>query len=469
MVFDIGLSVLKAAVFRPDGSLAALHEARNDAVEHRGRRIGMNLRRLWELVREAAAGVWAAGVPASSIAGIGLSAAGNGLYLVTPDGEDVLGITSLDGRAEALVADWRRSPMANRIMEVTGNHLWAGQPLPLLAHLKQEGLLPDDFRLLFCKDWLRCRLTGEIATDRSDASAAGMLDVRTGEWASEIFQAAGVEALTLPRLVDSTTATGGISVAAARETGLPAGIPVFGGGIDLALGAWADGLGEPGVLHITAGTWSINQLPCLTFEPSSIDVFLQTIIAPGGSQRTLVDSSPTSAINLDLLCGLTGRTEPDFPLWEGSFRDTQLDADAPVYLPYPAGAWDLPARSAEFRQMRMGMRPATMVAAVYDGIALGHLRQIRKFQVRGVVRKLVLCGGMTRSETWCQRLSDYAGLPIEVADNPHSSSWGAALSAFAGLGIEAPRVRRDRRTYRPDPARVCAARYQRFCEMMENK
>jgi L-xylulokinase len=469
LTFDFGLSVVKAAVFRPDGSVVALHEARNDAVAHRGCRSEMSLERLWALICEGVSGVLAAGAPAAAIAGIGLSAAGNGLYLVSPDGEEFIGITSMDGRAEPVAESWRRSPLAERMLEITANHIWAGQPLPLLAHLRQEGALPDDFRILLCKDWLRWRLTGEFVTDRSDASAAGLLDARTGEWAEEILQSAGVGDLMprLPRLVESTHATGFITGVAARETGLPEGIPVFGGGIDLALGAWADGLCEPDVLHVTAGTWSINQQPCRTVEPAGMQAFLQAILAPCGRHRTLVDSSPTSAINMDLLRAMTGTAEPDFQRWECWLRDTPLGADDPIYFPYPVGAWDLPGRSAEFRQLRAGLRHEQMVAAVYDGIVMGHVRQIRKFERRGALRKLVACGGMTRSPAWCQRLSDYAGLPLEVADNPHSSSWGAALCAFAGLGIEVRPAGRERRAYRPDPARVSATRYQRFCELLQ--
>ena len=243
---------------------------------------------------------------------------------------------------------------------------------------------------------------------------------------------------------------------------------MFAGGIDLALAAWADGSGAPDTIHITAGTWSINQLPCDGLEPSDVNRFLQVVTAPNGRDHTLVESSPTSAINLDVLCTLRGSSERDFIAWDDCLCGTPLDEDDPFYLPYPAGAWDLPGQSAEFRQIRVGMTHATFVAAVYDGIALGHTRQIRKFQERGSIRKLLVCGGMTRSDAWCQRLSDYSGLPMEVAENPHSSSWGAALCVFKGLEFETASAPRTGREYQPKPSHACAARYRRFAELMKN-
>jgi len=470
LTLDIGLSAVKTAAFRADGRVMALHEAANAAVENRGRCSEMNLPRLWELVCAGIAHVLAQGVPASTVAGIGLSAAGNGLYLVRHSGEDVLGITSMDTRADAVVSAWQQSPLAAQMLAVTANHLWAGQPLPILTHLRDHDQLPDDYRLLFCKDWLRHRLTGEFVTDRSDASAAGLLNVRTGEWAAESFKAVGAgDVITrLPRLVDSTVATGAITGKSASETGLPVGIPVFGGGIDLALGAWADGLGAPDVLHVTAGTWSINQQPCTSLDDIDMQTFLQTIIAPAGCHYTLVDSSPTSAINLELLCGMTGEAEPDFERWEGWLRDTRLGADDPIYLPYPSGTWDLPEQRAEFHQLGAGLTTGQVVAAVYDGIALGHVRQIRKFQQRGPLGKLVVCGGMTRNATWCQRLCDYANLPLEVAENPHSSSWGAALCAFTGLGVRVGTEPRARQRYMPDARRVCGERIETLRLKIEN-
>ncbi len=469
LTVDIGLSALKTALFRVDGALIAARESRNVAVVAQGKCCQLDLPGLWRLVRDSIATLIVGDLPDLKIVGIGLSGAGNGLCLVTPDGKPIIGIASMDRRASGIVEEWRHKPLAGELFAATANHLWPGQPLPIFEHLQRDGQLPCDFRFLFCKDWVRYCLTGLFATDRSDASAAGLLDIRTGNWAEDAMAATGHADLVsrLPQLVDSCDRTGCVTDYAAEQTGLRPGTPVFGGGIDLALGAWADGLDAPGLLHVTAGTWSINQQLVKSVDAlSGRNVFLQSIIAPDDRHRIRVDSSPTSAINIDMLCTLIGSKDPDFQQWNLWVDSVELTADDPIYLPYPSGAWDLPRHTAELRQLTNGVTQEKIVAAVYDGIAMGHVRQIAKFCAAGSVEQLFVCGGMTRNTAWCRRLADYTGLPVTISEEPHSSSSGAAKCAAMGLGIGQTAHVRNSQVITPDASRVCLERYQNFCEFL---
>lgn len=461
LVCDIGLTQVKVTVFEQDGRVAASRELDNRAVIARGTHSEMDLDRLWDILcgamRELAAGM-------DGISAIGLSACGNGLYLVGGDGAQLCAITSIDQRSRSLVAQWRADGLADEVFARTGNHAWPGQPLPLLAYLRDRGELPETGTLLFCKDWLRFRLTGEFATERSDASAAGLLDLSSGDWAFTLLEGLGLSAAQLPELAESTAITGHLRADAARLTGLPPGIPVFGGGIDLALGAWADGL-EAGTLHVTAGTWSINQFPA----PSSggdASEFLQTILPPQGDAPVWVDSSPSSGINIDFLRTVAGDGREEVAAW-GALLDGFLpETETPIYLPYPAGTWDLPGASAGVLQIQPGMPREAFIQTVFEGIALGHVRQIRKFQRQSTVRRIVACGGLTRCTAWCQLLADYSGLPVEVVANPHSSSLGAALCCLQGLGIPLPEPKAARTVLSPQPGRTGHQRLERFLQLL---
>lgn len=469
LTIDVGLSTVKTAVFKSNGMLAALHETRNDAVISQGLCSNMNLSRLWELIREGTKNVLAQGVPATSITGVSLSGTGNGIYLVSEAGEDLLGITSMDRSADAVAKEWRNSPIGSRLQNDTVNHIWAGQPLPLLKHLKQEGRLPENFRLLFCKDWLRYHLTGEFVTDRSDASAAGLIDIKTHNWAEDSISAVGLRSIIpcLPKLVNSGEITGWITQEAAKETGISAGTPVFGGGIDLALAAMDDGLSTPELLHVTAGTWSINQQLIELEKIELANNCLQVIISPENGKMLLVDSSPSSAINIDILCTLTGKQFPDFKKWESIVNNISLCAHDPLYLPYPVGTWDMPKVTAGLYQIQAGISFDDIVKAVYDGIVLGHLRQIRKFQAVGKVERLVACGGLTRSKAWCQMLSNYSGLPLEISDNPHSSSRGAARIIFSKAENKIEIEKKKTMTYQPQIDSICYERIERFDKILK--
>src|SRR5205823_5916129 len=79
---------------------------------------------------------------------------------------------------------------------------------------------------LFCKDWLRLRLTGEVATDASEASAY-CTDVRTQAWSPEALELFGLADLAplLPPVLPSAALAGEVTPAAAEETGLRPGTP----------------------------------------------------------------------------------------------------------------------------------------------------------------------------------------------------------------------------------------------------
>ncbi len=463
VVCDVGLTMIKTTVFEQDGRILAFREADNSAVNTLDDQSDMNLNQLWdivsEMIRQLTAGI-------DGISGVGLSACGNGLYLVGSEGSPQYGITSLDQRGRALTDQWKKSGFEEEVFGITANHVWPGQPLPLLTHLRENAQLPEHGTLLFCKDWLRLRLTGALMTDRSDASAAGLLDRDTGNWAYPLFDRLGLGRITLPDLAESTAVTGTVHTEASRQTGLPLGTPVFGGGIDLALAAWADGLTE-GVLHITAGTWSINQ-----FQPtepgSNQTAFLQSILPPQDGCPIWVDSSPSSGINLDFLRAVVGDGSEDLSDWGRLLDGYSPKSDDLIYLPYLAGAWDLPDHKAGLMQIRAGAQKEAFIVAVFEGIALGHVRQIRKFQKHTTVQHIVVCGGLTRSASWCQLLADYSGLPIEVGADPHSSSWGAALCCLRGLGVPLPERKTKRTIHKPSANRSGNVRYALFIQLLKS-
>jgi len=464
LAIDVGLSAIKVAAFRTDGVRLALSETVNQAVQNRGRESSFDLNILWNLVCRLIAEVVNALDDPRAIVGVGLSGHGNGVCLVKPDGSTIAAITSMDLRASEVVDRWHQDGTDEKILAVTGNHLWAGQPLPLLYFLQQEGLKTDAARLLFCKDWIRFKLTGEFATDRGEASAAGLLDVHSGEWASPLFLELGLGKLlgksTLPKLIGSTD-TGGLTLPEIEtRTGLPARLPVVGGSIDLALSSAGEGLLSPTDLHVTAGTWSINQR--LTASTQLPPDCLQIIFSPLDNQRLLVESSPTSGINLRVLDRLLGSHGLDYDRCDQIVDEVRLEKDDPIYLPYPAGAWDLPKKQAALCQLSTDINTEKLVATVYEGIVLGHVRQIAKMRRIAPIQRLIVCGGMTRSAAWCQLLSDYANLPVVVSTDPHSGLWGAALCVLQGLDLPIPANVKSRKTIEPRSGQVCLARQERF-------
>src|SRR5262249_27817581 len=112
-------------------------------------------------------------------------------------------------------------------------------------------------RLVFAKDWLRLRLTGVAATDRSEASASLLFDTGKKAWSPDLLAAFEVPEDLLPTVVRSSDPAGRVTEEGARATGLPVGLPVVGGAGDNecgALGCGATGGGRVAVILGTCGT-----------------------------------------------------------------------------------------------------------------------------------------------------------------------------------------------------------------------
>jgi xylulokinase len=104
------------------------------------------------------------------------------------------------------------------------------------------------------KDWLRLRLTGEVASEPSDASATLLYDLVSDRWSYPVVEALGLRAELLAPLVPSGEAAGGLSRPAAQKLGLRAGLPVAAGAADTAAAMLGCGMLGPGPVQLTVGT-----------------------------------------------------------------------------------------------------------------------------------------------------------------------------------------------------------------------
>ena len=101
---------------------------------------------------------------------------------------------------------------------------------------------------------MRFKLTGEFATEVSDASGMQFLDVPGRKWSGEVLEKLGIDRSFLADVYESQEISGRISKEAAELTGLKEGTPVAGGAGDQAAGAVGNGIVKPGVVSSTIGT-----------------------------------------------------------------------------------------------------------------------------------------------------------------------------------------------------------------------
>jgi len=313
-------------------------------------------------------------------------------------------------------------------------------------------------KLLDVKDWLMLRATGQAATTADLANVTWMMDTRKGHegWSDALVRRFGLKRELLPDIIEGTASPGGLTVAAATELGLPAGLPVFAGAGDVCAAALGSGAVEDGELHISLGTssWISGFYPGRRLSASE---GYATILSPFANRPLLIATQESAGSCLDWLEALAGQ----------EVGDTEENVTPPLFLPWLAGERG-PVDDNRLRGALLGLSlqhgRASLRRAVIEGVALN-----TRWAWRSVARQkgtkhahlLRAVGGGALNSALCQALADCLGVDIAVARDPRNAGVrGAAAIAAAALGWRASvweaaksYDRSSETVYRPDRAR----------------
>jgi len=197
------------------------------------------------------------GAEARQIAGVGLTGQMHGLVLVDTQGHVLRPcIMWNDQRTGPQCAAITERIGAKRILELIANPVLPGFTAPKIVWVRENEpeVYAQAAQALLPKDYIRYRLTGQYATEVSDASGTALLDVRNRRWSTEMLDALDIPTSWMPPCLESIVASTSISAEAAELTGLKAGAPVVGGAGDQAAQAVGSGIIEQGIISVTLGT-----------------------------------------------------------------------------------------------------------------------------------------------------------------------------------------------------------------------
>ncbi|HYM50441.1 MAG TPA: FGGY family carbohydrate kinase [Candidatus Limnocylindrales bacterium] len=338
--------------------------------------------------------------------------------------------------------------------------------------------------ILFAKDYVLYRLTGQIGTDSSTPSRSVMNDVRAGGWSHRICDRMGIDVSLLPEIrwhpwqqLDELSAT------AAAATGLRPGIPIAAGGGDDQSATLGAGVISPGDICAGTGTascWRSVTDVCRPEPQGRADlsphvvpdryVLEMTIASTGSSLRWLRDTFAQDALAEE---ARTGKSAYD-SLVEAAAQ-VPPGADGLLYYPYLEGA-RTPRYNDDGSGVFFGLRAshtrAHFVRAVLEGVAFQYPATLALLASQGMGGgRFSLVDGETRSPLWNQIKADVLGRPVHVPRVIQSAAVGAVILAgmAAGVfrdaqeGVEAV-VHWDR-VYEPDPLRQ--ARYRELGDRYE--
>lgn len=379
------------------------------------------------------------------VRGIGLSGQMHGATLLDAD-NNVLRPAILwnDGRSAAECAEIEAAcPEARRI---AGNIFMPGFTAPKLAWVRKHepAVFERTARVLLPKDYVRFRLTGEFASDMSDAAGTMWLDVGARAWSDVLLQATGLSRAHMPAVYEGTEATGTPAAPWAERWGIPAEAVVAAGGGDNAASGCGIGAVSPGSAFVSLGTSGVLFVSNAAFSPNTagaVHAFCHAV--PGTWHQMGVILS--AAASLEWLAGITGRPAPELADEAAALGPGPGDV---LFLPYLSGE-RTPHNDAHAPGTFVGLRHGTgageLARAVMEGVGYAFRDCLGVLHDAGTdFEAAIAVGGGARSEAWLQMLATILQRPIQI---PEQGDFGAAFGA-ARLALCAAEG--------AEPAEVCA-------------
>ena len=390
------------------------------------------------------------GVDKNDVVGIGISGQMHGLVMLD-ENDNILrpSIIWCDQRTGEECRDIENIIGRARLIEITANPALTGFTASKIMWVKKHE--PEIYakcaHILLPKDYIRLTLTGEYATEVSDASGMQLLDVPARKWSDEVLEKLGIDKKLLGKVYESTEITGYLTKEAAEKCALAEGTPVVGGAGDNAAAAVGEGVVSDGRAFTTIGTSGV--------------VFAHTDnieIDPAGRVHTFCCAVPGAwhVMGVTQAAGLSLRWIRDtvcneeiheaekegvdpYVVMDREAAEAPIGANRLLYLPYLMGErtphLDPDCRGAFIGLSAMHTR-GDMTRAVLEGVCYSLKDCLSVLDEMNVhPDDMKICGGGGKSKLWCKMLADVYGIPVTTIESDEGPALGVAILAMVGAGL----------------------------------
>lgn len=374
------------------------------------------------------------------VVGLGLSGQMHGLVMLDKDNEVIRpAIIWCDQRTAAECEEITAKVGKERLIEITANPALTGFTASKILWVRNHE--PKNYaacrHILLPKDYVRFAMTGEYATEVSDASGMQLLDVPHRCWSKEVLAKLDIDEALLPKVYESPEITGHISTEFAQRAGLSEKCVVAGGAGDNAAAAVGTGIVEDGKAFTTIGTSGV--VFAHTSEPR---------IDPKGRVHTFCCAVPgcwhvmgvTQAAGLSLKWFRENMAENmDYEAINQAIASVPRGSRRLIYLPYLMGE-RTPHLNPDCRGVFFGLSAmhtkADMLRSVMEGVSFSLLDCwdiLREMKIE--VKDMMACGGGSKSPLWRQMLANMYGCPVKVGGEAGGAALGAAILGGVAAGV----------------------------------
>jgi xylulokinase len=430
---DIGTGGTRALLIDESGQVRYAHTAAHEEMRmERPLWAEQRPENWWDAARQAI-------ISGRQIRGVGLSGQMHGLVILDAANHVIRpALIWCDQRSQPQVDGINSTAGQETVLRCTANPVLTGFTLPKLLWVRDnEPLLFERVtKLLLPKDYVRFHLTGEFASDVSDASGTALFDVVERRWSFELVDKLKINRDILPTVYESSEISGKIAAHAARDTGLEQGTPVVAGGGDQACSAVGNGIVLPGVVSCTIGTSGVvfahSDRP--HYDPAGrVHTFCHAV---KGAWHVM---GVTQGAGLSLQW-FRNQLAPgaDYDSLTAEAATTSAGSQGLYWLPYLMGE-RTPHLDALARGGWIGLTAkhtrADLIRSLLEGVSYSQKDALDIIEQMGIpIESVRVSGGGARSEFWRQMLADVFAKRIVSLASQEGSAYGAALLAMVGTG-----------------------------------
>jgi sugar (pentulose or hexulose) kinase len=446
---DVGTSLIKAAIYTIEGLEVCLSSINTTVYSPHEGFYEQDMFEVWDSLCKCVVNVMdKSGIEKSEILAIGLTAQGDGCWLIDKAGNPLRkAILWLDGRSSNIIKKWQKKNIDKIIYSINGSVLFPGSLASILKWLEEnehETLLNTRY-ILYCKDWLKFKLTKTITTDDTDGSIP-FFNIRNRSYSKEIFDILELNNYIpyLPEHFPTLNNKAPLSKEAAKRLNLIDGIPVVSGPLD--------------VISTAIGVGAINTTDACSIIGTTC--FSQIImdrpdISPFNIGFTICGTDPNLWIramgvmagtpNLDWILAKLDFEEKiknehiiDYKNLEEKLKKIPPLCDGLIYHPFIVESGErAPFVKESIRAQFFGLSQKHsvyhLIRAVYEGIAFSLFDSYNHMPYK--IKNIKLAGGGSKSKFWCQIIADLTGCDVITTEGVEFGAFGAAITAMVSEKI----------------------------------
>lgn len=379
---------------------------------------------------------------ATNVQSISFSGQMHGLVALDKNNQVLIpAILWCDQRTEEECADITQAIGQENLTKYTSNKALTGFTAPKILWVKKNQ--PEVFEkiehIMLPKDYIQFQLTGEYATDMSDASGMLLLDVKNRKWSKEMIHFLGIKEEMLPKLFESYEVTGTVKEDIKKELGLEncGEILVAAGAGDQAAGAIGAGVVEDGILSVALGT---SGVVFVSEEEYSVDTQnrLHSFCHANGKYHQMGVVLSAAASLKWWIDQVQKDTANPYEVLQAEAEKVKPGSEGLYFLPYLMGErtpYSDPNAKGCFIGLSISHSRDHMTRAVLEGViyALRDSLEIIK-DIGGTTREIRLIGGGAKSPLWRQIVADIFGIPVYITNSSEGPAFGAAILASVAAG-----------------------------------